>query len=381
VASLSLDPEPTGYRLSRAALAGGFLAFFVSGGVAALYGPSAPEFRRAFGVDELVSGLPASVHPLAALVGELAWAWLLRRGTSVRLLAVGAGVLGLGAFGVAAAPSMVLVLATVVGLGLGFGLLSNGMNSLYPRMTGSRAATLVVCMHGVFGVGAVSLPLVLAGLGHRGAFLAVAVVAAVAVPLLLRTSSPPAAAFDPTASPPPRRHVLAFSTVFGSYVAVEAATATWLATYLEFRGWSPGAAAGWTSAFWLAITGGRFAFALVMSRIRPGRLVQVVLPVAAVGLALAGWTVTAPLGFVLAGLCMAPVFPTAMVWLPRALPSAAGATTAAMLAAITGATLSPLLVGAVGSGIGVGAIPFTLAGLAVVAALTARAVGRRFGVG
>ena len=376
-----LPTEPARFRLSRTALAGGFLGFFVSGGVAALYGPSAPAFRRAFEVSEVVSGLPASVHPLAALVGVLGWAAAVRRGARARLLAVGAVVLAAGGLAVAGAPSMALVLASSVLLGVGFGLLSNGMNSLYPRDTGPRTPTVVACMHGVFGVGAVSLPLLLSVAGHRVAFATVGVVALVAVPLLRTTSTPPRPALDLDARVVPRRHVATFSVVFGLYVAVESATATWLATYLEFRGWDAGAAARWTSAFWLAITGGRFLFALVLARVRPGRLVKFVLPLATVALALASVPPLAPFAFVAAGLFFAPVFPTAMVWLPRALPDAEGATTAAVVAALIGASVTPFLVGAIGSGLGLGVVPFALAAVGTAACVVSFVVGRRFGEG
>lgn len=370
-----------GFRLSRTALVGGFLGFFVSGGVAALYGPAAPAFRTGFGVSELTSGLPAAVHPMAALVGVLGWAAATRRGVGARLLALGVLLLGIGAVAVAAAPSMAAVLGAAVVLGAGFGVLSNGMNSVYPRDTGPRTPVVVACMHGVFGVGAVALPLVLSLVGHRAAFAAVGVIGLVAVVPMLATAGPPRPSLDLQQSAPPRRHVLAFSLVFGTYVAVEAGTATWLATYVEFRGWGQDAAARWTSGFWLAITGGRFLFALVLARVRPGRIVQVVLPLSAVALALATVPAIAPYAFVVAGLCFAPVFPTAMVWLPRALPDAQGATTAAILAAITGATVSPVLVGAVGSGIGLAAMPGALALLAVLASAIAVAMGRRFGDG
>ncbi|MFA9430860.1 sugar MFS transporter [Egicoccus sp. AB-alg2] len=376
-----LPTEPPRFRLSRTALAGGFLGFFVSGGVAALYGPSAPAFRRLFDVSEFVSGLPASVHPLAAMVGVLTWAAVSRRGGRARLLGLGVAVLGVGGLAAAAAPSMLLVLAATVVLGAGFGLLSNGMNSVYPRDTGRRTPMVVACMHGVFGVGAVSLPLLLSVAGHRVAFAVVGVAALAAIPLMRTTSTPPRPAMDPMGRTAPRRHVVAFSLVFGLYVAAEAATATWLATYVEFRGWDAGAAARWTSGFWLAITGGRFLFALVLARVRPGRLVQVVLPLAAIALALASVPALAPYAFVAAGLCFAPVFPTAMVWLPRALPDAAGATTAAVLAALVGASVTPFVVGAVGSALGLATIPLSLAAVALLASGVALAIGRRFGPG
>jgi MFS transporter, FHS family, glucose/mannose:H+ symporter len=377
-----LETDEPSFRLPRIALAGGSLAFFVSGGAASLYGPAAPAFRRVFEVETFSSGLPASVHPFLSLVGVLLWAGLSRRLRPGPFMAVAAGTLGVGAFGVAVAPSMAAVLSWVVLIGLGFGVLSNAMNSIYPRDTGPRTAVTMGRLHGAFGVGAVLTPLVLAWGGYTTAYLVVAVLAVAAMPLLARTPAPPALP-APTgeAAGAVRRSVWWFAALFGCYVATEAATGAWLATHLQGVGWSEPAAARWTSAFWLVFTVGRFAVAPLALRIPPGRLVRVAMPGAAVMLLLASVPVLAPYALVAAGVFAAPVFPSAMVWLVRAAPSARNGTTAAMIAGTIGATLGPAAVGATSALVGGNSIPITLALLAMSAGLVAAHVAHRSGTG
>jgi MFS transporter, FHS family, glucose/mannose:H+ symporter len=274
------------------------------------------------------------------------------------------------------------VLAWVVLVGLGFGLLSDAMNSIYPRMTGPRTAVTVGRMHGAFGVGAVIMPLVLAAGGYVTAFLVVGTLALVAVPLLARTTAAPARpATAPVALDDVRRSVWGFALLFGCYVATESATAAWIATHLQGVGWGEASAARWTAAFWLVFTAGRFAVAPLAKRIPPGRLVRLAMPGAAVMLLLASVPVLAPYAFVGAGLFVSPVFPSAMVWLARAVPTARNGTTAAMVAATAGATLGPAVTGGAGSLAGRASIPVTLAALAASAGIVADRLVRRVGRG
>jgi MFS transporter, FHS family, glucose/mannose:H+ symporter len=374
--------ERPSFRLPRLALAGGFVAFFVSGGLASLYGPAAPAFRRVFGVEAFTSGLPASIHPFLSLVGVLLWAALAGRIRPGRLMAFAGLALAVGAAGVAVAPTMGAVMAWVVLVGLGFGLLSNAMNSIYPRDTGPRTPVVIARMHGAFGAGAVLLPFVLAAGGYVTAYLLAAALAVVAVPLLARTPPAPDLAEPGTrADGGTRRAVTWFAVLFACYVATEAATATWIATHLQHRGWSEPAAARWTSAFWLLFTAARFAVAPLAQRIAPGRLVRLALPGAAVLLLLASVPVLAPYALVGAGLFIAPTFPSSMVWLVRSVPTARNGTTAAMVAATVGATAGPALTGGTSTFLGAGSIPATLAVLAGTAALVAHQLARRVGDG
>lgn len=375
-----MDVSPP-HTLPRRAVAGGFLGFFVSGAAVSLYGPSAPAFRRIFEVDELTSGLPASVHPLLAFAGVLLWVRVVTRLGPGRSLTAGMMTLSCGAIGVALAPSMAAVLGSVILLGAGFGVLANGMNTVFPRDAHPRTAVRVGWMHGTFGAGAVLLPLTLSLLGYRVAFLLVGVLGLAAVPLLRTTTRPPATSIAVAPVRTSRDGLIAFGLLFATYVGVEAATTTWMATYLEFRGATEGGAARWTSGFWLLFTLGRFGFAPLLVRFAPGRLVRMVLPVVVAALLLATIPPIAPFAMVVAGLTMAPIFPTAMVWLARALPGAEGATTVAVLAAMTGASLSPLLVGWVVTVAGTATIPAVLAVLATLCAVVAHQLRRRVGDG
>jgi MFS transporter, FHS family, glucose/mannose:H+ symporter len=226
------------------------------------------------------------------------------------------------------------------------------------------------------------MPLVLAAGGYVTAFLVVGTLALVAVPLLARTTAAPARpATAPVALDDVRRSVWGFALLFGCYVATESATAAWIATHLQGVGWGEASAARWTAAFWLVFTAGRFAVAPLAKRIPPGRLVRLAMPGAAVMLLLASVPVLAPYAFVGAGLFVSPVFPSAMVWLARAVPTARNGTTAAMVAATAGATLGPAVTGGAGSLAGRASIPVTLAALAASAGIVADRLVRRVGRG
>jgi len=371
----------TGHRLPGSAIAGGFLGFFVSGAVISLYGPSAPAFRRIFEVTELTSGLPASVHPLLAFAGVLSWVWVVGRVGPGPSLSAGMVVLSCGAIGVALAPSMPAVLGAVILIGAGFGVLANGMNTVFPRDSHPRTAVRVGWMHGAFGAGAVLLPLVFSLLGYRAAFLLVGVLGFAAVPLLHTTSGPTTTTL--VTSPPrtSRRTLIWFGLLFATYVGMEAATHTWMATYIEFRGATERAAAQWTSGYWLLFTIGRFAFAPLLGRLAPGRLVRMVLPVVVALLLLAMIPAIAPYAMAAAGLAMAPIFPAGMVWLARALPEAGGATTVAVLAAMAGASVSPFLVGSLATAAGTASIPAGLVLLATGCGVVAHQVRNHVGDG
>lgn len=332
-----------------------------------------------FDIGELTSGLPASVHPLLAFGGVLLWAWLATRGRPGRSLTAGMVTLSFGAIGVALAPSMPSLLAFVVLIGAGFGVLANGMNTIFPRDDHPRAAVRVGWMHGAFGAGAVLLPLALSLLGYRTAFLLVGLLGFAAVPLLRTTTAPAHGLVGTPGARTGRRSLLWFGLLFATYVGMEAATHTWLATYVEFRGATEGAAARWTSAYWLLFTLGRFAFAPLLGHVAPGRLVRTALPVIVLLLLLAAVPVLAPFALAGAGLAMAPIFPTAMVWLARGLPGAGGATTVAVLAAMTGATASPFLVGGLATASGLETIPIGLAAFAMSCAVAADRVRAQVG--
>jgi FHS family glucose/mannose:H+ symporter-like MFS transporter len=160
--------------------------------------------------------------------------------------------------------------------------------------------------------------------------------------------------------------LLAFSLVYFLYGGLETASGGWIATHLLSVGAGTAAAAGVTSAFWAALAVGRVLAAPLSLRLAPGAFVAGSLALAMVALALAGVPSLAPLAYPLAGLGLAPVYPTALVWLsrrvgPETIP-------VAVAASFLGGAAFPPLVGALISASGTVALPVTLlvmSGLAV----------------
>jgi MFS family permease len=92
---------------------------------------------------------------------------------------------GLGAFAVASENGWYLTLLGAALIGMGYGLLTVGFNSLFARHFGDRGAVMVNVLNAVFGVGAIAAPLLFARTGGdiRTTFLVFGVLAALLVPL------------------------------------------------------------------------------------------------------------------------------------------------------------------------------------------------------
>lgn len=346
------------------------MGFVLLGGAVALYGPAVPLFVEAYGLATAVAGLALPVHSAAAVVGVLGWGALDRKGHVRRALAVGAATTASGALAVAFAPTFAIVLVGVAGIGAGFGITNTGMNALFARDRTIGAAARMNALHSMFGLGAVIAPLVLSVAGLRVTFVLLAALMLTILPAMRR-------AFDPGVEPPEddspeaRRAakivMFGFLALFALYIGTELGVANWMAAHLTDQGWTAAAAARWTSAYFLAFTIGRLLVARFAARVEPARLVIGSLILGAGTVALANIVSITPYAYVLVGLVVAPVFPTAMVWLTRRLPEARHGPAGAMLAGSAGAAVLPTLIATLVGARGTAAVPTAVAVLALVA--------------
>jgi MFS transporter, FHS family, glucose/mannose:H+ symporter len=168
---------------------------------------------------------------------------------------------------------------------------------------------------------------------------------------------------------------LLFAAIFFVYVAAEVSTASWAPTHLSDR-LGPARAALTASAFWLAMTVGRFVAAAVASRIRPGPLVVAASALGMVGLLLTQFGPLALAGYVVAGLALGPVFPTSVAWLQaRFGPDTERVGPLVIASGNLGPVLGAPAIGMAVAALGVGAIPIVLGGVvAVLASLALAAV-------
>ena len=357
----------------------GFLAFGLIGLVQAAYGPSFGLLRREYGVSLAQVAWISGLHFFGTACGQLVLGMWLRRsrsGGSLRgPMALGSALMLAGLLGVALSPLWSLVLASALLIGLGLGLLSVGFNIAFAEL-GVGPANLV---NGVFGLGSVASPLVVALLAHgthAPPFLLMAFLAGLLMLGMgaLRSRRPQDQSGElPTALPGLTR---VFALCFFLYVAVEAGLGSWATSYLRERGLPHPEFT--TSLYWAALTLGRFVSAFAGSRLSPFPVLVAGTGGAMLGSGLLLWPALAPAGLVLTGFSIGPIFATQLAWFTRRLPAVRAPV--ALTAGSLGGAASPALLGLLASRLGVQTIPLAVLGIAsllLLSLLAARRLERR----
>ncbi len=337
--------------LRRRLLVAGFFAFTLLGALQAMYGPAFVALRSRFALSASEVGFIVSLSflggTLAIFVGGFIVGWLGYR----RLLVASAALVATGTLGIALAPSWPLTLAATLVAGLGFGGIIMGLNTLFAGSFGNRSAAALNLLNAMFGLGAVAGPLLIALFlphAYAPAFALVAVAALgmlalfwwLKLPSERAPDAPQGKAFLPVT-------FLGFLVMYFLYVGTEISTGSWIATHLapelgEVR------AAGITSLFWMGLMAGRFLAAPLTIRVGAPQVVVGSSAFAVVAYALAHVAPVAPAAYVLAGLALAPIFPTGLAWLSAVFSQRrARAASLVMACANLGGVLFPPLVGGV----------------------------------
>lgn len=352
----------------------GFLAFFLFGLIQAGYGPAYATLGREYGLPVTAVGVVASLHFAGSALGTLLLGPVLTR-LSLRSSLMAAGLtLVTGLLGVALSPAWPLVLAGAMLGGLGYGMLAAGLNLAFAEL-GPGPSNLV---NGMFGVGSVVSPLLVALLGrgsHTPPYLLMAAMAAglaLGVRLLWPKPRTTAAGTEKPltpVAPPPRPVLTLFGLCFFLYVGIEAGLGNWATTYFARLGAAEPAVL--TSFYWLALTAGRFVSATLGNRFPPLPVLATALTGAIVGsLLMLGGLNTATYGLILAGFCIAPIFSTQLAWFTRTQPVqltpymlTLGSVGGAVLPALTGLALPRL------GPVSVPLVPLLISALLLAAAL------------
>lgn len=361
-------PSP-GPRLTAGVLAAGAAAFFMMGVLQATYGPAFPYLQARYGVDTAGVGLIASAHFLgSAIAPPLAGLALAR--LSVRRVVVGsATVLIAGLLILIAAPVWGVAVAGALVGGLGLGGVSAALNSAYAAV-GNRAVNLV---NAVFGLGSILAPLLVAALAPGNLdlpFVAVLVLVGVTLLTVRRSGVPDLPAVPGSARAAGGRggvQVALFAVGIACYVGLEVGFGTWAGRHLSGLGYG-GAAALLVSGYWGGLTLGRVLTGLFGGRVRPGSLV-LVSGVLVSACSLVAGTVPALAGaaYVLAGLCLGPVFGSTLAWMTQSLP--ARLIPFLLVAGSVGGIAAPALLGVLSARTGTGSVPLALLGLALALCL------------
>ena len=359
----------TGERihLTRAALLAIAAIFFLMGVLASAYGPLLELLANRFEVTLSVAGGVLSAHFLGALLGVVVSMRILQR-VPIRTFAFGAlGCLGVGCAGVALAPSWPSFLASVFVIGVGFGALDIGCNQLVAHSGGTRRTAILNALNGTFGLGAVAGPLLASTVGraHLSLLYGGAAVVALALWPLVGGMSGRLPFTAQTAADRSGALMAIFMVAFAFYVGLETGIGGWMPSHLESTGLQPLAAATLTSGFWLALAAGRLFVAALPARLPERAIVITGSAVAAVALLTALVPTAAPVAYIVAGLAIAPIFPTGIVWLAKLRPKDARATSWLFPASMLGGAIIPGGIGAVIGRSGVGSAPAVLAVVAV----------------
>lgn len=348
--------------------------FVVIGALQALYGPAIPYLLEAFAITPAQAGLALSAHFVGALLGVLAFNRSHTRFTNRQLLAASWGAMALGCVLFAFAPVWSVALVGAFVIGLGFGGVDFGLNFLFSIGFGRRSAAMVNLLNAHFGVGAVLGPLAIAWFGaenFRAIFLAFG--ACALLPLFgggaISNAVGGASSEAAPASARGRTTILvlgAFFTIYVLHVAIETGVGGWATTHLVAVGWGATFAAGATSAYWLAMTLGRFGAAWLSLRAGPAQIMVGACVGMTLSLLLAVNGTAAPIAYVLVGLFIAPIFPTGLAWLAAVHPASRNATASVIAMSMIGGVAFPPMIGGVIGLAGAPAAPLFMAGLSAI---------------
>lgn len=265
-------------------------------------------------------------------------------------------ILGFLGFAVLSSPWLALVIWLI--MGLGFGAVDTGLNSLVAEINEEKGAALNR-LHFWFGLGAIVGPLVSQGLltilPWQGVFVAAALLSLGFYAYMYRQTFP--ALQRPSSSPWANvRHVwswriLLLSFIIMGYTGVGTALMGWMNTFLLER---LGTAA-WYASIVLALYSaglavGRLACGALAERLAYERLLFITATLSAAALATSLWApnvIWAGVTFFLTGFFFAGLLPTSLATANRDFPQLAGTVTAVLITfGSIGRTIVPGAVGA-----------------------------------
>ena len=376
--------------LSKTALAGIAATFLLIGLLAASYGPLLEHLVRRFAITLPEAGSVFSAHFAGALIGVLVSMWAMERVSGRVAVWAALGCLAVGCAGVALAPTWPAFLAAVVVIGLGFGGLDLGLNQLVAHSEGSRRSALINALNSAYGFGSVAGPILISRLSQdhltalygSAAALAILLLAAVSgirgrLPVLRRTST------RDEDAPRSRRWdvlVVIFFVAFVLYVGVETGVGGWMPSHLEWIGLQSLDAASLTSGFWLALAIGRLLASLIPDSVPPRLVVISGSAIGSLALFAALNGRAAPIAYVVTGLAIAPIFPTALVWLAKLRPGDSRATSWMFPATMVGGGVIPPAIGLAIGRFGIEWTPAVLSAVAVIMLAAFLLAARKAGI-
>ncbi len=303
----------------------GLLNMFTLGASTTLYGPSLIYIAGETGQPIANLGILFAFHwsgffASTFTANRIAKKFEMRRGAMFGIALIAFGVLGLITL------PFPLNLVAVFLVGLGNGTCEVIFNRLVETLAGDKPAQALTRLHSTWGVGAVAIPLVVAGvvwLGWNWRVAGLFVIASALLDMFLvarwhefkmhhgdevhwRTL--------------PWKSISLFVALFAIYAGVETAVGAWATTFFAKLGQGAFTGAIATSLFFLTFSLGRIFLAPVTDRLGYGRTVRIGTLAGAAALCLTFVPEWALWGFALAGISLSVVFTTLLAWAPRRHP-------------------------------------------------------------
>jgi fucose permease len=343
------------------------------GAYASLFGPLLLSFTHHFHLSLASAGAALSVNFVGATLGVLP-GWLgLKRLPGRRVAMLALGMIVLGAAGAALSDRWILFLTSIFFIGVGFGSLDIGLNTLLARSALQGRAHRLSIANAGYGVGAVICPLVIIAMSPHNFPVLFGVIAALALVLSLLLNGVHA----PPLRNEPRRYdgdlkarrrtiLITFIFAYILYLAIETSSSGWMATQLHRVGYSTSVGSLVTAGFWTGLALGRMAGGPLYHWLAEKKLILGGLALAVVACALAVANPLAPYAYPLLGLILASVFPMGLMWYTKLCPHDSDGLSLLFLFMMVGGIAGPGVMSLLVSRFGVHVVPLTLASFAVL---------------
>lgn len=371
-----------------------YIAFIALGLPDSLLGSAWSVIRTDLGADMGAAGVIYFMSAISTVVSSFFSSRILHKFGTAKVTTVSILLTSIALFGYSAAPNIYIMLLSATLLGFGAGSVDAALSGFIAMHYEARHMSW---LHSFWGIGAMTGPLVMSLFlknngNWRGGYTVVALIL-FAVVVILAVSFPIWKIFesrlDSSASEKYMTNKMAIRlrgvkpamAVMLLYTGAEATMGLWIATFLiECRGVSAEDAAAFSALFYIGIISGRIIAGFLTFKLSSLSLIKYGALVSAVGLAVIVIFPFAPVSVAavfLTGFGGAPIYPSIVQLTPARFGEKAAQSIVGleMTSAYIGSSFLPMIIGFIGSRLGMWLVPVILLALVVLMNVFARYIG------
>lgn len=371
-----------------------YIAFIALGLPDSLLGSAWSVIRTDLGADMGAAGVIYFMSAISTVVSSFFSSRILHKFGTAKVTTVSILLTSIALFGYSAAPNIYIMLLSATLLGFGAGSVDAALSGFIAMHYEARHMSW---LHSFWGIGAMTGPLVMSlflknNRNWRGGYTVVALIL-FAVVVILAVSFPLWKIFesrlDSSASEKYMTNKMAIRlrgvkpamAVMLLYTGAEATMGLWIATFLiECRGVSAEDAAAFSALFYIGIISGRIIAGFLTFKLSSLSLIKYGALVSAVGLAVIVIFPFAPVSVAavfLTGFGGAPIYPSIVQLTPARFGEKAAQSIVGleMTSAYIGSSFLPMIIGFIGSRLGMWLVPVILLALVVLMNVFARYIG------